>query len=56
MKTRQAKTDFVSLTLNIPTTLYKEVKVIAEEENKSRTYVIVEAVEKLITTKKEKTK
>ncbi|GKS91530.1 hypothetical protein [Acidovorax sp. SUPP2539] len=43
-----------SFRLDLPTAIYKEIKEIASNENKSRTYTMIEALQEFIERKEKK--
>jgi predicted transcriptional regulator len=48
MKRQETRKDFVNLILRIPQTSFTQIKLIAEKEDKSRSLLIVEAVEQFL--------
>lgn len=48
MKRQENRKDFINLTLRIPKTTFNMIKIVAEKEDKSRSFLIVEAVEQFL--------
>lgn len=53
-KVNRKDIEFKSILLDLPKFIHQEIKEIANDEDKSRTFVIVEALQEFITTKKGK--
>ena len=48
MKRQKNRKDFINLNLFIPEPLYKQIKIVADREDKSRSFYIVEIVEQFL--------
>ena len=48
MKRQENRKDFINLSLRIPKSIYEQIKFVADREDKSRSFYIVEVVEQFL--------